>query len=122
MKEKNLEVSYLLDFYGDILTDKQREVIDYYYNEDLSLAEIAEHAQITRQGVRDCIKRGEATLFEMEEKLGLATRFEKMEQSLTSIRQDAQNIIRLNERFCFSHELADYAKRIMETAELIDEE
>ena len=54
---KNLEISMLLDFYGEMLTDKQREVVSLYYNEDLSLAEIASIAQITRQGVRDSIKR-----------------------------------------------------------------
>ena len=63
---KNLEISMLLDFYGEMLTDKQREVVSLYYNEDLSLAEIASIAQITRQGVRDSIKRGEATLIDME--------------------------------------------------------
>ena len=66
---KNLAISDLLDLYGPMLTDKQRDVIELYYNQDLSLAEIAEHEQITRQGVRDNIKRGEAFLLEMEEKL-----------------------------------------------------
>ena len=54
---KDLTVSYLLDFYGDVLTDKQRDVMEQYYNDDLSLAEIAENFGITRQGVRDAIKR-----------------------------------------------------------------
>ena len=57
---KNLEISFLLDFYGDMLTDKQRDVVELYYNEDLSLAEIAAHSGITRQGVRDSIKRAAA--------------------------------------------------------------
>ena len=69
---KNLEISFLLDFYGEMLTQKQREVIEYYYNDDLSLAEIADNEGITRQGVRDSIKRAEAQLLEMEERLGLA--------------------------------------------------
>ena len=56
---KNLEISFLLDFYGDMLTDKQKDVVELYYNEDLSLAEIASHSGITRQGVRDSIKRAE---------------------------------------------------------------
>ncbi len=75
--EKNLRVSVLLDYYFPMLTDKQKEVIDLYYNDDLSLSEIAEHENITRQGVRDSIKRGEQTLFEMEEKFHLAERSEK---------------------------------------------
>ena len=67
--EKNVEVSMLLQIYGELLTEKQKEYIDYYYNEDLSLSEIAENEEITRQGVRDIIKKGEKKLFEYEEKL-----------------------------------------------------
>ena len=58
---KNLKISDLLDFYGECLTEKQRNFLDYYYNDDLSLSEIAENESITRQGVRDAIKRGEQT-------------------------------------------------------------
>lgn len=72
---KDLRITFLLDFYGDMLTEKQREVVECYYNEDLSLAEIAEEKGITRQGVRDGIKRAEQQLLEMEERLGLAKRF-----------------------------------------------
>lgn len=72
---KNLHISVLLDFYGRMLTDKQREVIELYYNEDLSLAEIAEHSGITRQGVRDSIKRAEGQLLDCEDKLALYRQF-----------------------------------------------
>ena len=65
---KNLYVSALLDVYGSFLGDKQRELTELYYNEDLSLAEIAENEGITRQGVRDSIKRAEAQLALLEEK------------------------------------------------------
>ena len=75
MKGKPLEMSLLFDFYGETLTVKQRELFDLYYNEDLSLSEIAEHAGITRQGVRDSIKRAEHALGEMEDKLGLVARY-----------------------------------------------
>ena len=75
MKGKPLEMSLLFDFYGETLTEKQRELFDLYYNEDLSLSEIAEHAGITRQGVRDSIKRAEHVLGEMEDKLGLVARY-----------------------------------------------
>ena len=61
----------LFDFYRNILTEKQIEVVDLYYNEDLSLAEISEHLNITRQGVRDNIKRAENILIDMEDKLHL---------------------------------------------------
>ena len=57
MKNKTFEMCMLFDFYGDILTEKQRKLFDLYYNDDLSLAEISEHVGITRQGVRDGILR-----------------------------------------------------------------
>ena len=79
---KNLEISYLLDFYGDVLTDKQREVMEQYYNDDLSLAEIADNFGITRQGVRDSIKRGEGTILELEQKIGFAARYRAVQQQL----------------------------------------
>ena len=64
---KNLEIAVLLDLYGDMLTEKQRDFLGYYYNDDLSLSEIAENEGITRQGVRDAIKRAEAQLFDITE-------------------------------------------------------
>ena len=82
---KDLRIAYLLDFYGDMLTGTQREVLDAYYNEDLCLAEIAQDRDITRQGVRDAIKRAEQQLLEMEERLGLARRFQDMQASLAAI-------------------------------------
>ncbi len=72
MFEKDLKKAYLLDFYGDVLTERKKEVLDMYYNEDLSLAEIAEQIGISRQGVRDLIKKAEEELLFLEEKLGLA--------------------------------------------------
>ena len=75
MFEKNLQIGYLLDFYGDILPERRRDLMDQYYNDDLSLAEIAEGAGITRQAVREAIKKSEAELFFYEEKLGLLERF-----------------------------------------------
>ena len=82
---KNLDITILLDFYGDMLTPKQREFLDYYYNEDLSLSEIAANVGITRQGVRDAIKRAEAQLMEMEDRLGLVKRFKDMQTGLEEI-------------------------------------
>ena len=75
MFEKNLQIGYLLDFYGDILPERRRDLMDQYYHDDLSLAEIAEGAGITRQAVREAIKKSEAELFFYEEKLGLLERF-----------------------------------------------
>lgn len=95
---KDLHITFLLDFYGDMLTDKQREVIECYYNEDLSLAEIAEEKGITRQGVRDGIKRAEQQLLEMEERLGLAKRFREVQEALTVICDRALQIEAENEK------------------------
>ena len=75
MFEKNLQIGYLLDFYGDVLPERRREIMDLYYNDDLSLAEIAESFGITRQAVRETIKKTEAELFFYEEKLHLLSRF-----------------------------------------------
>ena len=75
MFEKNLEIGYLLDFYGDILSERKRDIMDLYYNDDLSLAEIAEQMGITRQAVRETVKKTESELFFYEEKLGLRRRF-----------------------------------------------
>ena len=83
---KDLRISFLLDFYGDMLTETQREVVDAYYNEDLSLAEIAQDRDITRQGVRDAIKHGEAALDELEQKLGNARRHTQMRADLDRLR------------------------------------
>ena len=94
--EKNLRVSVLLDYYAPMLTEKQKDVIDLYYNEDLSLSEIAEHESITRQGVRDSIKRGEQTLFDMEEKFHLAERSEKFSELTEHILAIAKDIIELH--------------------------
>ena len=74
MFEKNLEIGFLLDFYGDVLSERKRLVLDYYYNDDLSLAEIADEIGISRQGVRELIKKAEEELFFLEEKLHLHER------------------------------------------------
>lgn len=90
--EKNLEVAVLLDHYSGLLTDKQRDVIDLYYNEDLSLGEIAECENITRQGVRDSIKRGEQVLFEMESALKLAEKSKKLRSIAGRLSEAAEKL------------------------------
>jgi hypothetical protein len=89
---KNMDISYLLDFYGDMLTDKQREVMEQYYNDDLSLSEIAENFGITRQGVRDAIKRGESTILELEEKVGFARRYRASQESISQLESLARDV------------------------------
>lgn len=116
---KDLKVSYLLDFYGEMLTDIQREVVSAYYNEDLSLAEIAEGREITRQGVRDAIKRAEQQLLDMEEKLGLAARFTEMQEALAVICDCAINIQETNAWYGNIPEIEQNAAQILEKAEEI---
>lgn len=92
MSDKTLEMTMLFDFYGDMLTEKQREYFDLYYNEDLSLGEIADNVGITRQGVRDIIVRAENTLLEFEKKTGIVARFEERSQKLSSAVEIARRI------------------------------
>lgn len=73
--ENNVKVGLLYSFYRNMLTPRQRDCIELYYNDDLSLSEISEDMKITRQGVRDNIKRAEKQLFDIEEKLGLVKKF-----------------------------------------------
>ena len=77
MKNQTYRMTMLFDFYGELLTERQKEFFDLYYNEDLSLAEIAENNGITRQGVRDIIVRAEKTLEDIEEKTGLIQRYHR---------------------------------------------
>ena len=86
MNESRLMQSMLLDFYGELLTEKQRECYDLHVNEDLSLSEIAEQSGVSRQGVWDNIRRAEASLKEMEEKTGLIRRFTETRSGLERLR------------------------------------
>jgi len=95
--EKTLDMALLFDFFGDLLTPKQREAFDLYYNEDLSLSEIAEIAGISRQGVRDFLVKAEKSLREMEEKTGVVARFRQMQHTLSEAEHLAQEIITSSE-------------------------
>ena len=85
MPEGRLYRSMLLDFYGELLTDRQRECYDLHYNDDLSLSEIAEQCGISRQGAWDNIRRASASMEELEEKTGLIGRFLKTEEGLRRV-------------------------------------
>ena len=109
---KNYEMAVLIDFYGEMLTAKQRDFLEYYYNDDLSLSEIAENEGITRQGVRDAIKRAETQLFDMEKKLGIAERARRTKDSLNAIEQCADLINEYNMSSILSKEINDAIIRI----------
>ncbi len=90
--EKKIEVSILCQLYGKLLTEKQFEFIDDYYNNDLSLSEIAENNEITRQAVRDIIKKGEKKLFEYEEKLMFMKRMFNQEKRINKVLSELTKI------------------------------
>ena len=83
--EKNVKISILCQLYGKLLTEKQYEILNDYYNNDLSLSEIAENSKITRQAVRDILKKGEKKLFEYEEKLNFMKRTLNQEKKITKV-------------------------------------
>lgn len=112
---KNLEVSYLLDFYGDLLTKNQRDAAEYYYNDDLSLSEIADNLSMSRQGVRDSIKRAEAVMLNLEETLGLVKRFEKMREGFDKIKRTAEKIDEYNRKIYRSDDIDKCIAIILKT-------
>ena len=122
MKGKPLEMSLLFDFYGETLTEKQRELFDLYYNEDLSLAEIAEHAGITRQGVRDSVKRAEHALHEMEQKLGLVARYGGTERCAEELAYEVERLRTLNAGTLHSSEADEIASRMMSLLDQLRQE
>lgn len=90
--ENNVKISILLELYGSLLTEKQRELLENYYNNDLSLSEIAENENITRQAVRDNLKKGENKLFEYEEKLGIMRKTKEQEEQIAEVLSEITKI------------------------------
>ena len=90
--EKNVKISILCQLYGKLLTEKQYEILNDYYNNDLSLSEIAENSEITRQAVRDILKKGEKKLFEYEEKLNFMKRTLNQEKKITKVLDELTKI------------------------------
>ena len=117
MFEKNLNISILLDFYGDILTERQKEMLDMYYNNDLSLAEIAQNFDISRQGVRSVLKKAENIIVEMEEKLKLAARFVEVQEKSETIATSLSELNREINDKSVSEKISDIINQIKELAE-----
>jgi len=120
MKGNPLEMALLFDFYGELLTEKQREFFDLYHNNDYSLVEIAEIAGITRQGVLDVVSRAECVLRNMEDKLGLVAREGRGQDSVRKIRQAAIHIEQLSAGH--SQVIASHAQQIRQLADRMMEE
>ena len=118
---KNLDVVLLADFYGEMLTDNQRKFIEYYYSDDLSLSEIAQNEGITRQGVRDAVKRAETQLFDMEKKLGFAERTRKITEALDVVMENIEEINKYNMNISLSREVNDAVVNIKSAIIALDE-
>ena len=108
---KNLNVTLLFDIYGEMLTQKQRDFITYYYDDE----------GITRQGVRDSIKRAEAQLESFEAHLGLKRRFDELRQGLSEIDAMADIINEVNLRTILSREINDAVSRIHSVSKMLNE-
>ena len=109
MKNQTFRMTMLLDFYGELLTDRQKQFYDLYYNEDLSLSEIAENYGISRQGVRDVIVRAENYMTEIEDKTGLIKRFMQLQPHVEKITDAAEQIKQLNFRRYEDRQLEELA-------------
>ena len=105
--DKNM--SLLLDFYGDTLSEKQRETMELFYNEDMSLSEISEIMGITRQGVRDRLLKSEQIITELENKLGLAARFGDVSNTVDYI---VKRLSSLKEQGIDVDDIIEAAKRL----------
>lgn len=121
MKNQTYRMTMLFDFYGEVLTPRQKEFFDLYYNEDLSLAEIAENYGISRQGVRGVIVRAEAIMTDLEDKTGLMKRFMLMQQQVQAILDAAEKIQTVNYRQYDNPELARLANEITRSAQALKE-
>ncbi len=115
--DKVYETSLLLDFYGQLLTDRQYEIMDLHYNNDYTLSEIAEQLNISRQGVYDNEKRGRALLNEYENKLGLLSKFSQQKQKAEQVRKLFENF-ETNGLSRHNVEVVEHVKR--ELAELVN--
>jgi uncharacterized protein len=123
MIEKTVELGFLFDFYGKLLSKRQYTIIELFYIYDLSLTEIGEEMDITRQGVYDTLQRAEQKLYKYEENLGLIKKFKKIEDNLEnilSVSKDIEKIARENNNKTIlfkTKEIQQTANRILENSE-----
>jgi UPF0122 protein BACCAP_02086 len=122
MKNQAFRMALLFDFYGDMLTDRQKEFFDLYYNEDLSLSEIAENYGITRQGVRDVIVRAEGIMQELEDKTGIIRRFQRMQEQFSDIERAADGILAINSEHSYDSDIETLATEIKDAVSLMKQE
>lgn len=114
MKADALTMSLLFDYYGELLTEKQKSCFDLYYNQDLSLSEIAEQEGITRQGVHDTLARAETLLFGFEEKTGCIRRASEVQKAVKTITAAAQKLQGIEQAKALAEEILAAAGKIKE--------
>lgn len=114
MKQDKFFMTLLFDYYGELLSEKQQLCFDLYYNQDLSLSEIATEAGITRQGVHDTLARAEALLKNMEEKTGCIARDARTQEALSDIRRAALQLRKLPGAQALADTILSAAERIKE--------
>lgn len=113
---ESLEMTLLFDYYGELLTQRQRDCLDMRYNQDMSLGEIAQELGVSRQGVFDTLNRGETLLRNMEEKTGFLRRDEAVHRAAQEIAQAAKALEQTE-----NPEVARLAKRILTAAKELEE-
>lgn len=111
-----LQMTLLFDYYGDLLTERQRLCFDMRYNQDLSLGEIAQELQVSRQGVYDNLSRAEALLRNMEEKTGCVRRSLQSRKAVESITEAARALLKLDDQ-----QVTDQANRILAAVQGLEE-
>ena len=121
MKNQTYRMTMLFDFYGELLTERQKEFFDLYYNEDLSLSEIAENSGISRQGVRDVIVRAEGVMQEVEDKTGLIRRFLQMQTHISTIEEAVEELKTINYRQYENPRIDEMADAITKSAQALKE-
>ena len=117
MEDETLHSTMLFDFFGDLLTEKQREYFDLYHNEDLSLSEIAEKAGISRQGVFDIISRAEKSLDELEAKTGIVRKWRENLKELSQAETIARELLH---RTGDDKEMKELATRLVDILEQLN--
>ena len=111
--EKHVQISMLCEIYGKVLTENQLDVLREYYDQDLSLSEIGNNRGISRQAVRDMIKKGENKLFEFEEKLEFMKRMLKQEEKISVILSE---LLKIQDKFTDS-EVAEVLNKVVGSLE-----
>ena len=91
--EKDMTIPLLMDLYGQVLSERKRDLLDYYYNEDYSLAEIAEITGISRQGIRESVKKSEAELRTLDASLQLVERTQSLERKIAALREQMRAVL-----------------------------